>query len=101
MIKDSGDRTEFYTGAVRDMRDGKGRCDLLPIDVICDIYEYYEYDVEPLRHIEKFTQTGSYKDLIKAVVCGNTDMCYISDMLLDVSVHTWKRSGTMKLKRNS
>ncbi len=30
MIKDSGERTEFSTGAVRDMHTGKGRMDLLP-----------------------------------------------------------------------
>lgn len=29
-IKDSGDRTKFSTGAVRDMHTGKGRMDLLP-----------------------------------------------------------------------
>ena len=34
IIKDSGDRTEFATGAVRDMREGKGRCDLMPLDVV-------------------------------------------------------------------
>ena len=33
-IKDSGDRTEFATGAVRDMREGKGRCDLMPLEVV-------------------------------------------------------------------
>ena len=33
-IKDSGDRTEFSTGAVRDMREGKGRCDLMPLEVV-------------------------------------------------------------------
>ena len=31
MIKDSGDRTEFESGAVRDSAEGKGRCDLVPI----------------------------------------------------------------------
>ena len=30
MIKDSGERTEFSTGAVRDMKRGVGRMDLLP-----------------------------------------------------------------------
>lgn len=30
MIKDSGKRTEFETGAVRDVGKGKGRYDLLP-----------------------------------------------------------------------
>lgn len=34
IIKDSGDRTEFKTGAVRDMREGKGRCDLMPLEVV-------------------------------------------------------------------
>ena len=33
-ILDSGNRTEFSTGAVRDMQDDKGRCDLLPLDVV-------------------------------------------------------------------
>ena len=31
MIKDSGNRTEFKTGAVRDTQEGKGRFDLLPM----------------------------------------------------------------------
>lgn len=38
-IKDSGERREFEvngvkTGGVRDVSDGKGRCDLMPLDVI-------------------------------------------------------------------
>jgi hypothetical protein len=36
MIKDSGDRREFESGAVRDMQEGKGRCDLLPLDVVAE-----------------------------------------------------------------
>lgn len=36
-IKDSGDRTQFETGAVRDMREGKGRCDLMPLEVVRDL----------------------------------------------------------------
>lgn len=39
MIKDSGDRTEFETGAKRDMHAGKGRMDLLPW---YGIYEHKE-----------------------------------------------------------
>lgn len=38
IIKDSGDRTEFETGAVRDMREGKGRCDLMPLDVVARVF---------------------------------------------------------------
>ena len=37
-IKDSGSRTEFETGAVRDVQDDKGRCDLMPLRVIFKFY---------------------------------------------------------------
>ena len=33
-IKDSGERQEFSTGAVRDIQKGKGRCDLMPLEVV-------------------------------------------------------------------
>lgn len=33
-IRDSGARREFETGAVRDIQEGKGRCDLMPLGVI-------------------------------------------------------------------
>lgn len=36
-IEDSGDRTEFGTGAVRDVRKGKGRMDLLPMRALYEI----------------------------------------------------------------
>ena len=34
VIKDSGNRREFESGAVRDMQEGKGRCDLMPLEVV-------------------------------------------------------------------
>ena len=33
-IKDSGERRKFESGAVRDISGGKGRFDLLPLDVL-------------------------------------------------------------------
>ncbi len=30
-LQDSGERREFNTGAVRDVAEGKGRCDLMPL----------------------------------------------------------------------
>lgn len=41
-IKDSGDRTEFSTGAVRDMHEGKGRMDLLPWHAIIEVSKHCE-----------------------------------------------------------
>lgn len=37
MIQDSGERTAYDTGAVRDLKEGKGRCDLMPLDVIGEL----------------------------------------------------------------
>ena len=41
-IKDSGDRREFSTGAVRDMCEGKGRMDLLPWAAIMEVSKHCE-----------------------------------------------------------
>ena len=42
VIADSGDRTQFESGAVRDMHQGKGRCDLLPMCVMLRLAKHYE-----------------------------------------------------------
>ena len=41
-IKDSGERTEFSTGAQRDMHAGKGRFDLLPWHAIHEVAKHSE-----------------------------------------------------------
>ena len=57
-LKDSGNRREFETGAVRDMAEGKGRCDLLPLDVI-DEY----LDDEVLMYISLFQKHDNIDNL--------------------------------------
>lgn len=52
MIKDSGARREFETGAVRDIQEGKGRCDLLPLDVVARFRGLI------LTDISKYQETG-------------------------------------------
>ena len=42
VIKDSGDRREFDSGAIRDMGGNKGRCDLLPACAILRLSQHYE-----------------------------------------------------------
>lgn len=42
MIKDSGERTEFGTGAVRDMHTGKGEMWLLPFNALLRLSRHYE-----------------------------------------------------------
>lgn len=46
MIKDSGDRTEFETGAKRDIQHGKGRMDLLPWYGIMEVSKHCEEGAE-------------------------------------------------------
>ena len=41
-IKDSGERTQFESGAVRDMHEGKGRMDLLPWAAIMEVSKHCE-----------------------------------------------------------
>ena len=53
MIKDSGNRRKFKSGAVRDVADGKGRCDLLPLDVVGGIT-----NDEIFVDIERYVRTG-------------------------------------------
>ena len=41
-ILDSGERTTFSTGSVRDMHQGKGRMDLLPWNAIIEVSKHCE-----------------------------------------------------------
>jgi hypothetical protein len=63
-IEDSGHRREFDTGAVRDMQEGKGRCDLLPATAILRLAKYYEEGCKKYgdRNWEKGIPISSYID---------------------------------------
>ena len=70
MIKDSGTRREFETGAVRDIQEGKGRCDLLPLDAVAAFFSHgdnYSTYSQVLRDIHKFTISGNINLLCKAL----------------------------------
>lgn len=57
-IKDSGNRREFPTGAVRDIQEGKGRMDLLPLLVVArHLQKESQFDI-PLYEIARFQETG-------------------------------------------
>ncbi len=83
MIKDSGARHEFNTGAVRDMAEGKGRCDLMPLDVVGEFLED-----EIISSIARFQETLAVEFLYGALREFST--FYERgrfDMLLEVSKH--------------
>lgn len=61
-IKDSGERREFSTGAVRDVQESKGRCDLMPLDVVGEFLMN-----KTLIHIERFKECKNIQDLYLAL----------------------------------
>lgn len=84
MIKDSGDRREYRSGAVRDMEDGKGRCDLLPLNVAAMILQ----DGTILQLIAEFQRSEDTRFLYEALdIFRNSCDWDDSTMLLEVSKH--------------
>lgn len=61
-LKDSGARRDFGTGAVRDVAEGKGRCDLLPLDIVSDCL-----DDTTLELINGFVREGDPAMLMDAI----------------------------------
>ena len=61
-IKDSGNRREFGTGAVRDMAEGKGRCDLLPLKILAG-----KFDNMILSYIDDYIHHGNIQSLWNAL----------------------------------
>ena len=80
-IKDSGQRRTFETGSVRDISEGKGRCDLLPLGVVGD----FLFD-EILLEIENYIRQGNVGDLFRVLEhIGETYYDNLYFMFLDVA----------------
>lgn len=95
-ILDSGDRTEFESGAVRDMREGKGRCDLLPLGVVSRLFnnKIFEYIEEfqcdgDVKHLYEAIDFFSYRwaPVEKGLAGGDLEMTSYAEMLLEVAKH--------------
>lgn len=83
MIKDSGERTEFRTGAVRDIQEGKGKCDLMPLNEIGTLL-----DADEILLIESFRVTGEVRYLYACLrEFANRTYKTLEEMILDVSKH--------------
>lgn len=91
-LKDSGNRQEFSTGAVRDIQEGKGRCDLLPLDVIGEYYIYVNLPIAGniLKKLSEYQLTHESSYVFDAI----RDFCEWAweddnpeKMMLDISKH--------------
>lgn len=100
-IKDSGNRTEFSTGAVRDIQEGKGRCDLMPLDVVAMILDDDEeepYNV--MKCIHDFIATNDIQNLRDAIyIFRIMEWPDTETMLLDVAKHF--EDGAVKYGENN
>ena len=102
-IKDSGNRTEFEvngikTGAVRDIQEDKGRCDLLPLGAIARLYPLEANSV--LNRINNFMESGETENLLEAILVfcsiqGKT----VTEIVLEVSMH-YKQGAEKYGERN-
>jgi hypothetical protein len=83
-ILDSGERREFPTGAVRDVSEGRGRCDLLPLDVVADIMELSTFE-----NIALFKESGEIRHLERILQAPKLDGLFpdASTMFLEVAKH--------------
>lgn len=93
-IVDSGTRREFDSGAVRDIQEGKGRCDLMPLDVVS-----HWLDDTTLSWIEHFKFDGNAEWLYKALDSFDNFKHEKPNMVLEVSKHF--EAGALKYGENN
>lgn len=90
-ILDSGNRREFESGAVRDIAVGKGRCDLLPLDIVANIVgkSYNLHAGHIIEFINDFIRTGDRHKIESAIITFSQEIKGISIplMFMEVSKH--------------
>lgn len=67
ILADSGERKEFDTGAMREIVQGKGRCDLLPLDVVADVISPTGYTSSVIANIDDYIRIGKIDSLYRAI----------------------------------
>lgn len=86
-LKDSGARRVFGTGAVRDISEGKGRCDLLPLDAVGLVIDQDQTRFI-LQYVEKFKASKQIYYLVQALwTFAELEESDIYTLMLEVSKH--------------
>lgn len=94
-IKDSGNRREFDTGAVRDVDDSKGNTTLLPLEEVSQFLISTE-----IINIQKFKETGDIWHLYMAISEFNKNHGWSdAESMLELSKHF--AEGAKKYKPNN
>ena len=112
--KSSGEMTVFASGAVRDKKTGKGRCDLLPACVLLRLAKHYERGAErfgpynwqkgipchsfadsALRHLFKYMDGWTDEDHLIAAIWNLCGLAWTEEKLpelMDIPERQEKRS---------
>ena len=97
-LKDSGERREFATGAARDISEGKGRCDLLPLGVVALLFP--EKTTNILNAVERFKSNKDITELTYAIrAFSDEEDVDIYTLILEVSKHY--EDGAKKYSENN
>ena len=113
-IKSNGEMTVFASGAVRDKKIGKGRCDLLPACVLLRLAKHYERGAErfgpynwqkgipchsfadsALRHMLKYMDGWTDEDHLIAAIWNLCGLAWTEEKLpemMDIPERKGKRS---------
>ena len=113
-IKSNGEMTVFASGAVRDKKTGKGRCDLLPACVLLRLAKHYERGAErygpynwkqgipchsfvdsALRHMLKYMDGWTDEDHLIAAIWNLCGLAWTEEKLpelMDIPERQGKRS---------
>lgn len=98
-LKDSGARREFATGAVRDISEGKGRCDLIPLCAAA-LTMPSGAATTILYSIERFKETKDISEISSAIkIFAELSGCDIYTLMLEVSKHY--EAGALKYSENN
>lgn len=97
-ILDTGHRTEFETGAVRDAAPGRGRCDLLPLGAVANLFpEHFLF----FGNLERYVHKGEIRSLFDAITFAAHTMFKesIPTAVLEVAIHF--EEGAKKYKERN
>lgn len=83
ILDSGGERHQFASGSVRDIQEGKGRCDLLPLWEVADIF-----NINYMYLLAAFVECGTIVDLKRAI--REFSIRHFGDFqtaILEVSIH--------------
>lgn len=88
-IKDSGERTDFANGAVREIREENGRCDLLPLKQVAMLFDNDYIVKTALEGIDDYVYNGKIAGIVSALkaFCKMKFQDSMPEMILMVSHH--------------